>query len=302
MSLLVTGSIAIDDVVSPHGKADGVLGGSCVYFSFAASLFTPVRLVGVVGDDFPDAFREILIQRGLDLTGLEIRPGSKTFRWQGSYEGAMNEAVTLRTDLNVLGERGPNIPEAYRDSKFVFLANTHPALQQEFIKQLEAPELIVCDTMNLWIDTERDLLIKTLSLVHGVVINDAEARSLAGESNLVLAGRRILEFGPKFIVIKKGEHGSLLVTPEGAASFPAYLTTTVADPTGAGDSFAGGMMGYLASQGRCDEPTLRASLARGTMCASFAIEGFSLEGISACADSNDVERRLEIYRRTLQFD
>ncbi len=301
MSLLVTGSIAIDSVKSPHGEVGEALGGSAVYFSFSASLFSPVRLVGVVGQDFPQAYRDALVDRGLDLTGLETRPGSKTFRWRGSYQGDMNEATTLETCLNVLGEAGPKIPEPFRDSRFVFLANTHPSLQRDLLGQLEQPELVVCDTMNLWINTERDSLIQTLSLVNGVVVNDAEARSLTGQTNLVLAGRRILEWGPRFVVIKKGEHGVMLVTREATGVLPAYPTTEVRDPTGAGDSFAGGMMGYLAKEGRVTESHLRAALARGTICASFAIEGFSLDGIKRVT-SADVEARLKDYRNVVRFD
>jgi cytidine kinase len=301
MSLLVTGSIAIDSVKSPHGNAPDVLGGSAVYFSFAASLFSPVRLVGVVGEDFPQSFRDVLIDRGLDLTGLETRAGSKTFRWRGSYQGDMNEATTLETCLNVLGEAGPKIPESFKDSRFVFLANTHPALQRDLLGQLDGPDLVVCDTMNLWINTERDSLIRTLGLVHGVVVNDAETRALTGESNLVVAGRRILEWGPRFVVIKKGEHGVMLVTPDSVVVLPGYPTTDVRDPTGAGDSFAGGMMGYLAKHRDITEAHLRSALARGTVCASCAIEGFSLEGIRRVTPA-DVEARLAAYRRVVQFD
>jgi sugar/nucleoside kinase (ribokinase family) len=301
MTLLVTGSVAIDSVKSPHGEADEVLGGSAVYFSFAASLFSPVRLVGVVGQDFPQAFRDVLIDRGLDLTGLETRIGSKTFRWRGSYAGDMNEASTLETRLNVLAEAGPTIPDAFKDSRFVFLANTHPTLQRDLLSQLDRPELVVCDTMNLWINTERDSLIKTFGRVHGVVVNDAEARALTRQTNLVLAGRGILDWGPKFVVVKKGEHGVMLVTRESVVVLPAYPTTEVCDPTGAGDSFAGGMMGYLAREGGFSEAHLRSALARGTICASFAIEGFSLEGIRQVKPS-DVESRLAVYRRVIQFD
>ncbi|MBN1344811.1 MAG: sugar kinase [Phycisphaerae bacterium] len=302
MSLLVTGSIGIDTVSSPLGQVDGVLGGSAVYFAFSAGLFSPVRLVGVVGDDFPQEFRDVITARGLDLTGLECRTGSKTFRWAGSYQGDMNEATTLQTDLNVLAEAGPRIPDVYKDSRFVFLANTHPTLQRDLLGQLDAPELVVCDTMNLWINTELDSLKETLSLVHGVVINDAEARALAQHKNLVIAGRRILEWGPSFVVIKKGEHGSMLVTRDTVAVLPAYPTIQVCDPTGAGDSFAGGMMGYLASQGDASEPHLRSALARGTICASFAIEGFSLDGISCCTTAQDVEKRLVEYRKVVEFE
>jgi sugar/nucleoside kinase (ribokinase family) len=292
----------MDTVSSPFGNAGGVLGGSAVYFSFAASLFSPVRLVGVVGEDFPQEFRDVLARRDLDLTGLETRAGSKTFRWEGSYDGDMNEATTLETQLNVLGETGPSIPLEFRNSRFVFLANTHPTLQRDLLSQLDGPELVVCDTMNLWINTERASLMETLSVVDGVVINDAEARSLTEQMNLVRAGRTILNWGPKLVVIKKGEHGSMLVTADAVAVLPAFPTTQVCDPTGAGDSFAGGMMGYLASQGAVTEAVLRSALARGTICASFAIEGFSLDGLACCTGTADLEQRLADYRRVLQFD
>ena len=276
MSLLVTGSLGIDTVETPHGRADEVLGGTAVYFSFAASLFVPVRLVGVVGDDFPPAFRDLLASRNIDITGLETRSGSRTFRWSGKYEGAMNEAATLDVSLNVLAERGPTIPPAFTDSQYVFLANTHPTLQRDLLSRLSAPKLVVCDTMNLWIENERDELIKTLGGVNGVVLNDGEARLLTGQTNLVTAGRAILAFGPRFVVIKKGEHGSMLFTPDTTFALPAFPTEQVCDPTGAGDSFAGGMLGYLASIDRQDASALKAALVRGTAVASFTLEDFSL--------------------------
>ena len=298
MSLLVTGSIGIDDVKTPFGEVKGVYGGSAVYFSFAAKLYAPVRFVGVVGEDFPDDFRTYLEQADIDIAGLEVRQGSKTFRWSGSYEGAMNEAETTGVELNVLAEAGPKIPEPFLDSEFVFLANTHPALQQDLISQLTAPKLIVADTMNLWITNERDALLKTFGKVHGAILNDGEARLLTNETNLVLAGRKILEYGPQFTVIKKGEHGVMLVTKEAAVSLPAYPTDAVKDPTGAGDSFAGGMMGYLASQPDCNVDLLKQALARGTIAASFTIEDFSLRRIEKVT-TEDVETRLKSYARML---
>lgn len=301
MSLLVTGSIGIDQVETPFGRADDVLGGSAVYFSFAASLFSPVRLVGVVGEDFPPAFRAVFSGRPIDLAGLEVRRGSKTFRWQGRYIGDMNTAQTLRTDLNVLAEAGPKIPESFADSRYVFLANTHPARQRELLASLKRPDLVVADTMNLWIESTRDELLATLAKVHGVVLNDGEARMLTGRGNLVEAGRAVLGLGPRFVVIKKGEHGSILVSRDDLFLLPAFPTTDVRDPTGAGDSFAGGMLGYLASVGRADGPALRAALARGTVTASFTIEGFSLEGLRR-ADSGAVEARLGQLRAMGHFD
>jgi sugar/nucleoside kinase (ribokinase family) len=295
MSLLVTGSIGIDTIQTPTGQASDVLGGSAVYFSLAASLLSPVRLVGVVGDDFPKEFLNVFAGRPIDLRGLETRKGSKTFRWHGRYVGDMNEAETLRTDLNVLGERAPKVPAAFGDSKVVFLANTHPALQRELLAQVARPEFIVCDTMNLWIRTTRQELCQTLAAVDGVVLNDAEARLLTEESLLVRAGRRIQKMGPKFVLIKKGEHGCVMFVGETVWALPAFPTADVVDPTGAGDSFAGGMMGYLASLGRYDAQAVKAAVARGTVAASFAIEAFSLEGLRR-ATAEAFEARLKQYR------
>lgn len=279
MSLLVTGSIGIDTVTTPHGQAEEVLGGSSVYFSFSATQFCPVCFVGAVGEDFPPAFRDMLASRDIDLAGLEVRKGSKTFRWQGKYVGDMSQAETVAIELNVLAEAAPKVPEAFIHSDVVFLANTHPTLQREMLAQVASPRLTVCDTINHWIDNERPSLVKTLEAVNGVIINDAEARMLTGSSNLVTAGKDILKFGPSFVVIKKGEHGALLVTEDGATAVPAYPTENVKDPTGAGDSFAGGMLGYLAAEGKFDTATLRRALLRGTVTASFAIEDFSLRRV-----------------------
>ncbi len=301
MSLLVTGSIGIDTVMSPYGKAEGVLGGSAVYFSYIASFFVPVRLVGVVGDDFPDEFRRVLSKREIDLAGLETRAGSSTFRWTGKFEGAMNEAETVEVDLNVLAERGPKVPTAFADSEFVFLANTHPTLQRELLGQVRAPRLVVCDTMNLWITTERDSLIETLGVVGGVILNDGEARMLTDRMNLIEAGEAILKFGPRFVIIKKGEHGAILVTGDRAVALPAYPAKTVHDPTGAGDSFAGGVLGYLASEAKTDFETLRQALVRGTVTASFTIEDFSLRRLERLS-RGEIDRRRDEYVTMLRLD
>ena len=301
MSLLVTGSIGIDSVTTPHGEAREVLGGSAVYFGFAAALFTPVRLVGVVGDDFPAEFRDLLASADLDLSGLEIRVGSRTFRWKGQYTPDMNDRRTLEVQLNVLAEAGPKVPPAFADSDLVFLANTHPARQREFLSQVWSPRLAVCDTMDLWIDTEGDELGKTLAAVDGVIINDGEARQLTGQSNLVAAGEDILARGPRFAVIKKGEHGAMLVTRESITTVPAFPTKNVRDPTGAGDSFAGGMLGYLDRCGADDAEALRRALVRGTVAASFTIETFSLDRL-ARINLDDVERRVEQFVAMLRID
>lgn len=301
MSLLVTGSIGIDTVTSPYGRAENVLGGSAVYFSFAASQYIRVRLVGVVGEDFPDRFQCTLGSRDIDLRGLELRKGSKTFRWSGRFEGDMNAAETVEVDLNVLAERGPKVPEVFADSQTVFLANTHPTLQRDLLSQLRSPKLIVCDTMNLWITTERDSLLETLRLVTGVIVNDGEARQLTGRMNLMEAGEAILEMGPKFVIIKKGEHGALLLTPEGPAAVPAFPTRIVHDPTGAGDSFAGGCLGYLSEQGRADFNALRQALVRGTVAASFVIEDFSLRRVEKLT-RDEVDQRVNQFVRMLRFE
>ena len=272
----MTGSIGIDTVSTPHGRVENVIGGSAVYFSFAAGQYTHVRLVGVVGEDFPAEFRDLLASGNIDVAGLEIRRGSKTFRWTGKFEGDMNRAETVDIHVNVLAEAGPKIPASFADSEVVFLANTHPALQRELLSQVRSPRLSVCDTVDHWIINEREELIATLKRVSGVILNDGEARMLMGETNLVTAGRRILALGPRFVVIKKGEHGSLLVTAEGVTAVPAYPTENVKDPTGAGDSFAGGMLGYLCTQSTLDTAALRRALVRGTVSASFTIEDFSL--------------------------
>lgn len=300
MSLLVTGSIGIDTLETPAGRRDEVLGGSAVYFSYAASFFTPVRLVGVVGEDFPEQHLSVFAGREVDLSGLEKRSGSKTFRWHGSYVQNLNEAQTIRVDLNVLAERAPAIPGRFRDSRCVFLANTHPVLQQQMLESLDAPRLVVADTMNLWIDTERGELLNLLKRIDGLVLNDGEARLLTGERNLILAARAVLEMGPKFVVIKKGEHGCLLATRREMFVLPAYPAHEVVDPTGAGDSFAGGMMGYLATQSTVSPGTLKRALAYGTVVASFTISDFSLGGLQR-ATREAIDERYDALRAAMAY-
>lgn len=300
MGLLVTGSIGIDTVSTPHGRAENVLGGSAVYFAFAASHYVPVRLVGVVGEDFPHSFREALTERAIDLTGLEVRRGARTFRWHGRFDGDMSQAETVDVQLNVLAEQGPKVPAEFADSRAVFLANTHPSLQRELLGQLHGPELVVSDTMNLWIDGHRESLLATLRLVTGVILNDAEARQLTGKMNLIDAGEAVLELGPKFVVIKKGEHGAILATREGPTAIPAFPTREVRDPTGAGDSFAGGVLGFLSAEGRSDTATLRKALVHGTVAASFAIEGFSLSRVRDVT-REDLDRRVERFMNMLRL-
>ena len=299
MTLLAVGSIALDSVETPHGVAYEVLGGSATYFSYAASFFTHVRLVGVVGQDFPAEHRALLETRDIDLEGLEMVDG-KTFRWRGSYEGAMNAATTLEVQLNVYGEFEPKVPPRFRDSRFVFLANASPRLQTLVLEQVDKPELIVCDTMNFYIENEREALIELLGRVDGLVINDAEAVQLTGKHNFVAAGHEILRLGPKFVVIKKGEHGSVLFNGGKIFCVPAFPLHTVVDPTGAGDSFAGGMMGYLAKEQNSDPETLRRAMVFGTVVASFNVEGFSLTKFESI-DMSKIEERFADFVEMMRF-
>lgn len=300
MSLLVTGSIGIDCVETPFGRREDVIGGSAIYFSYAASFFTPVRLVGVVGGDCPRSVFEIFAGRDVDTTGLEVRTASKTFRWQGSYLKDLNEAVTVQVDLNVLAEQAPAIPPKFLDSRHVFLANTHPSLQCEMAGSLASAKLIVADTMNLWIQTEPSELRRMLTQVHGLVLNDGEARLLTEKKNLIAAARDVLKMGPKFVVIKKGEHGSLLCSGEDTFVLPAFPAEQVVDPTGAGDSFAGGMMGYLSSQAELSRDTIRRAIAYGTIVASYTISDFSLGGLQSLTRPQ-IDQRFDLFKHAMRF-
>ncbi len=301
MPLIVTGSIGIDTIHAPTGNAENVLGGSSIYFAAAASFFGPVRLVGAVGEDFPDRHLETFEHFKLDLAGLERRAGSKTFRWHGKYHENMNSRETLEVDLNVLGEHLPMVPDRYRDSRHVFLANTHPAGQLELLGHFPNRALAVADTMDLWIETERATLMQLLKQIDGLVLNDSEAIMLTEKTHIVRAAEAILDMGPKFVVIKKGEHGALLRHAHGQAVLPAYPTTEVIDPTGAGDSFAGGMMGYLATSGDHSINGLRKAMAYGTMVASYVVEAFSLDRLQQIR-RQDIDIRLDEYRKMLHID
>lgn len=300
MSLIVTGSIGIDSVETPSGSAPEVLGGSAVYFAAAASFFTPVRLVAAVGEDFPDHHMDTFRHFDIDLSGLESRKGSRTFRWSGRYHDNMNDRDTVTVDLNVLGEELPPVPEAFRDSRYVFLANTAPAGQMSLLEQFPQCRLSIADTMDLWIDTQRDGLLELMTKISGLVLNDSEAAMLTGKSNLIQAAEAIVGMGPRFVVIKKGEHGALLYHAEGAVAIPAWPARDVVDPTGAGDCFAGGMMGYLAQAGDESFAAIRRAIAYGTIVASFNIESFSLERLKAISRS-DIDERMNAYAGMLSL-
>ncbi|MFZ9915124.1 MAG: PfkB family carbohydrate kinase [Phycisphaerales bacterium] len=297
--LLVTGTIGIDTVETPSSRADRVLGGSAAYFAAAASRLAPVRLVGVVGDDWPAQHRALLEGlHGVDLRGLETRTGGKTFAWGGKYLLNMNERETLFTELGVVADAPPQVPAAFSDSGLVFLGNTHPAVQAGLLAQVPHAKLAVADTMDLWINVAHDELVHLLSKVDGIVLNDSEAAHLTGVRNAVSAGRRILGYGPTFAVVKKGEHGAVLVHRDGVAVVPAFPAeeSMVVDPTGAGDTFAGGFMAHLARTGRTDFEALQQALSWGTVMASFTISAFSLEGVARATEADLARRYAEFAR------
>ena len=307
MSLLVTGSIGIDTVEAPWGKVTDALGGSSIYFAQAASFLTPVRLVGVVGDDCPADFLAPLRDNpDIDLAGLEVRVGSRTFRWHGRYHEDVNLRDTVGVELNVLAEAPPDIPPEFRDSEYVFLANTHPDLQAGLLEQLAGPKLVVADTMDLWITGERDALEALLGRLDGLVLNDSEARQLTGKANVIAAAVAIAarvgagREGDGFVIVKKGEHGSLLILDGEVTALPAWPARKVVDPTGAGDSFAGGLMAHLAACGRPWREALPKAIACGTVIASFALEDFSLKRFFEI-DRADIDERLAQYEAMLEI-
>lgn len=307
MSLLVVGSVAVDSVQTPHGKREKALGGAAVYCSYASSFFTDVRLVGVIGKDFPDEYMDVLKERPIDLEGLEVHPEGKTFHWTGQYEGDMNAAETLHVELNVLADFNPKLSDKLSSTEYVFLANTAPQTQLSVLKQCTSCKLSVCDTMNFWIQSERPALEELLKEVDGIVLNDEEARMLTEEDNLPPAGQKILEMGPRFVVIKKGEHGALMMVrgeenPDELTMFamPSLPMLKVVDPTGAGDSFAGGMMGYLAQVGQTGPEQLKRALAYGTVMASINIQGFSLDRFRETTNET-IEQRYHVLSRMLQL-
>ncbi|HTU27467.1 MAG TPA: PfkB family carbohydrate kinase [Pirellulales bacterium] len=300
MPLLVVGSVALDSVETPTQRRDNVLGGSATYFSYAASYFTSVRVVGVVGEDFPSEHTALLAGRGIDTEGLHVMPGGKTFRWTGKYLPNMNDRETLEVHLNVFEHFDPVLPDSYRRCRYLFLANGSPKVQMKVLNQVTKPALVVADTMDLWINIQRDDLMALLKRLDGIVLNDSEARLLTDDENLVRAGRAVQRMGPKFVVIKKGEHGAMFFSEEQTFVLPAYPTSQVVDPTGAGDSFAGGMMGHLASRDRVDAQTLKEALAYGVVVASFNVEDFSLERMKQIGKP-EIDKRFAEYRQMLSF-
>ncbi|MEK6791749.1 MAG: PfkB family carbohydrate kinase [Deltaproteobacteria bacterium] len=300
MSILVVGSVAFDSVSTPFGKADEALGGSATYFSTSASFFTDVRLVAVVGSDFPDEHIKALSGRGIDVAGLKKVPG-KTFRWKGRYDYDLNQAHTLETHLNVFSSFDPILPEAYRETPFVFLANIDPELQISVLDQVKKPQFVACDTMNFWIEGKPDALKRLLKRVDLVVINEAEAREFAGASSLVKAARIIQGYGPKTLIIKRGEYGAMMFNEGEVFHAPAYPLEEIFDPTGAGDTFAGGLMGHLAATKDLTEHNLRRAIVFGSVMASFNVEAFSLERLNTLT-KKEIRSRFSEFKRLTHFE
>jgi len=298
--VLVVGSVALDSVRTPFGQAEETLGGSATYFSYAASFFVPVRLVAVVGEDFPGGHLDLLRERGVDLAGLEVAPG-KTFRWAGEYGYDLDEATTLATHLGVFADFRPRLPADFRKTPFLFLANIDPELQREVLHQLERPRLVALDTMNYWIDGKREGLLRVLREVDALLVNDAEARQLTREPSLVKAARAILGYGPRIVVIKRGEHGVLMATNGRFFFAPAYPLESVFDPTGAGDTFAGGFMGALARDGELDEPALRRAIVYGSVMASFTVEDFSLNRLRRL-EPKEIDERVRAFGEMMKVE
>lgn len=301
MSILVVGSAALDSVETPAGRVEDALGGSAIYFSTAASFFTEsIRMVAVVGDDFPQEHVAFLESRRINIEGLERVEGGQTFRWGGRYTDDLNSASTLFTDLNVYGDFQPKLPVPYRDTPYVFLANINPELQLNVLEQVNQPKLVVCDTMNLWINNSRAALMQTLEKVDILILNDSEARLLTGEDNLISAAKKVLTYGPSRVIVKKGEHGAISLTETTFFSAPAHPLESVCDPTGAGDSFAGGFLGHVASVGNTAEETIRQAIIYGTIVASFNVEDFSLERQRVLKRA-EINRRYEELRESTRY-
>ena len=300
MTVLVVGSIALDSVETPFGRAENVLGGSAVFFAASASLLTDVQMVGVVGSDYPVDQLDVLAERGVDLTGIERAQG-ESFRWRGRYRHDLNTAETLETRLGVFSHFRPKIPEAFRDAPFVFLGNIDPRLQLDVLQQVHKPQLVACDTMNFWIESRRSDLLELLGHVDLITLNDAEARQLTEEANLVKAARWIQSHGPKTVIIKKGEHGALMFGPRSVFFSPAFPLENVFDPTGAGDSFAGGFIGYLARCGMVNDTNLRRAVVYGSAMGSFAVERFSITRFLEISEE-DIAARVHEFHRLVSIE
>ncbi len=299
--VLIVGSMALDSVRTPVGSVTDALGGAADYSGVAASFFAPVQLVGVVGSDFPPEHLDYLKSRGIDLAGVQTVEGGKTFRWAGYYDFDLNMAHTLDTQLNVFADFQPSLPQNYKNAKYVFLANIDPELQLQVLSQVESPTLTVCDTMNFWIEGKRDALIEVLKRVDIAFMNDAEARQLTGQLSVIKAAKALQAMGPKTVIIKKGEHGALLFSGDTHFAAPSYPLEDIADPTGAGDTFAGGFIGYVASQDDISVATLKKAVIYGSVLASYNVEDFSLNRMRTLTKS-DIRTRYRQFQEIAHFE
>jgi sugar/nucleoside kinase (ribokinase family) len=299
--VLIVGSMALDSVRTPAGEVADALGGAANYSAVAASFFSEVQLVGVVGDDFPHAHLDFLRTRDVDLAGVQVVPGGKTFRWSGFYDFDLNVAHTLDTQLGVFADFKPALPKTFTDTKYVFLANIDPDLQLEVLTQVTDPTLVVCDTMNFWIEGKKDALLEVLSKVDIAFLNDAEARQLTGKMSTIKAAKEIQRLGPSTVIVKKGEHGALMFHNDEHFSAPCYPLEDICDPTGAGDSFGGGFIGYIASVGDLSAKSLRRAVVYGSVMASFNVEGFSLNRMRSLKDEH-IGARYREFQQIAHFD
>ena len=300
MSIVVIGSLAFDDVVTQHGAIRNAIGGSALYFATAASLFAPVSIVGVVGEDFPLTELEFLRRRKVELDGIQVIKGGKTFRWTGEYELDMNKRKTTRLELNVFKDFKPLLPESCKSAKYVFLGNIDPDIQLDVLEQVESPGFIAADTIECYLEDKPDTFREVLERINLLFINDSEACLFTGKNSIISAARVLLECGPEYVIIKKGEHGSFLVSRDMFFTIPAYPVENIVDPTGAGDSFAGGAMGYCARVDSWDSLTLKKAVVYGSLVASFLVESFSLQGIKNLT-LDEIEERLKIFRSMTSY-
>ncbi|MEO6908359.1 MAG: PfkB family carbohydrate kinase [Abditibacteriaceae bacterium] len=299
-NVLVVGSVALDNIESPAGCAENILGGAASYASIAASLFAPTRLVGIVGGDFPEEHLQLFRDRNIDLEGLQIDKSGKTFRWSGDYNDDLNQANTHETHLGVFETFNPTLPDSHKQSTFVLLGNINPELQLRTLEQVSNPKLVLCDTMNLWINLAREKVLETFSKVHVAVLNDTESKMLTGDDNVITAGKKLQNLGPQHVIIKKGEHGALMFSDNDIFASPSFPLDEVKDPTGAGDSFAGAFMGYLASTDDLSAANLRRAVVYGSVVASATVQDFSATALAKLS-REEVESRFNAMRQLSQF-
>ncbi len=294
------GSVALDSIKTPSGERRNVPGGSATYLSLAASYFSPVNLISIVGSDFPDSYLGLFRKKNIDLKGLTMSKKKKTFRWQGYYEGDLNEAHTLKTEVNALASFKPEIPQEYRNSDYLFLANIDPEIQMEVLRQVKKTKFVICDTMNYWIEKKIESLKKVLAGVDALIVNERELKQFSGKSNLLQAAKKVMGFGPGIVVVKRGDSGAMMFTSESLFSLPAYPLERVVDPTGAGDSFGGGFIGYICQQDSIEEKILRKAMVYASAIAAFNVEDFGTERLKNLK-FEEIEKRYQEFKGLTNF-